>query len=253
MTLHNIHVLSMTHIWWISKALSFPLPFAHFPSLSTSSFHSVSWTLQWRNERNGVSNHWGHDCLLNILFRRRSKKTPKLRVTSLGEGNSPVTGEFPAQRARVTRKWFHYDDVIMKSHLLTNYTPPIPLERSPHFVSHTALLWDMRYFMTKFHGPLARYVKLRLAHPPGMPRSFSPSPRVNDPQLTSSFLWSWWRGKRSQHSRRMRNPQFYVSGKRPKQHDSYKDGKLISIITHNTHTPNFNLVGWLWFFRDNWI
>ena len=25
----------------------------------------------------------------------------------------------------------------------------------------------------------------------------------------------WWRGKRSQHSRRMRNPQFYVSGKRP--------------------------------------
>ena len=33
--------------------------------------------------------------------------------------------------------------------------------------------------------------------------------------LTSSFLWSWWRGKRSRHSRCMRNPQFYVSGKRP--------------------------------------
>ena len=33
--------------------------------------------------------------------------------------------------------------------------------------------------------------------------------------LTSSFLWSRWRGKRSRHSRRMRNPQFYVSGKRP--------------------------------------
>ena len=29
------------------------------------------------------------------------------------------------------------------------------------------------------------------------------------------FLWSRWRGKRSRHSRRMRNPQFYVSGKRP--------------------------------------
>ena len=25
----------------------------------------------------------------------------------------------------------------------------------------------------------------------------------------------WWRGKRSRHSRRMRNPQVYVSGKRP--------------------------------------
>ena len=33
--------------------------------------------------------------------------------------------------------------------------------------------------------------------------------------LTSGFLWSRWQGKRSRHSRRMRNPQFYVSGKRP--------------------------------------
>ena len=33
--------------------------------------------------------------------------------------------------------------------------------------------------------------------------------------LSSSFLWSRWRGKRFRHSRRMRNPQFYVSGKRP--------------------------------------
>ena len=33
--------------------------------------------------------------------------------------------------------------------------------------------------------------------------------------LTSGFLWNQWREKRSRHSRRMRNPQFYVSGKRP--------------------------------------
>ena len=33
--------------------------------------------------------------------------------------------------------------------------------------------------------------------------------------LTSGFLWSWWRGKCSRHSRRMRNPRFCVSGKRP--------------------------------------
>ena len=32
------------------------------------------------------------DGLLNRLFRRRSKKTSKLRVTGLCEGNSPVTG-----------------------------------------------------------------------------------------------------------------------------------------------------------------
>ena len=32
--------------------------------------------------------------------------------------------------------------------------------------------------------------------------------------LTCVFLWSWWLGKRSRHSRRMRNPQFYLFGKR---------------------------------------
>ena len=47
----------------------------------------------------GVSHHQPFDCLLNGLFRRWSKKTSKLRVTGPCEGNSPVTGEFPAQRA----------------------------------------------------------------------------------------------------------------------------------------------------------
>ena len=57
-------------------------------------------TLQWRhNELDSVSNHQPRDCLLNRLFRRRSKKTSKLRVTGLCAGNSPGTGEFPAQIA----------------------------------------------------------------------------------------------------------------------------------------------------------
>ena len=33
--------------------------------------------------------------------------------------------------------------------------------------------------------------------------------------LTCGFLWNRWQGKRSRHSRRMHNPQFCVSGKRP--------------------------------------
>ena len=57
--------------------------------------------LLWRHNGRGiVSNHQPHDCLLNRLFRRRSKKTSKLRVTGLYAGNSPGTGEFPAQMAR---------------------------------------------------------------------------------------------------------------------------------------------------------
>ena len=69
--------------------------------------------LQWRhNGCDRVSNHQPHDCLLNRLFRRRSKKTPKLRVTGLCAGNSPGTGEFPAQMAsnaeNVSIWWRHH-------------------------------------------------------------------------------------------------------------------------------------------------
>ena len=56
--------------------------------------------LQWRhNGHDSVLNHQPHDWLLNRLFRRRSKKTSKLSYTGLSAGNSPGTGEFPAQRA----------------------------------------------------------------------------------------------------------------------------------------------------------
>ena len=93
------------------------------------------------------------------------------------------------------------------------------------------------------HGPLTRYVKLRVAHAPGMPGTFSLPLRVSDPDmhhgtcvthmpwsmpgsLTSSFLWGLWLGKRSRHFRRMRNPQFCLSGKRPMK--SYQASKPIS-------------------------
>ena len=48
--------------------------------------------LHWRhNEPDGVSNHHPRDCLLNSLFRCRSKKTSKLRVIGLCAENSPGT------------------------------------------------------------------------------------------------------------------------------------------------------------------
>ena len=91
----------------------------------------------------------------------------------------------------------------------------------------------LRLFYSERHNMSfeTRYVKLRVAHAAGMPETFSLPPRVSDTgmhhgmcvthvpwcmpgSLTSGFLWSWWRRKRSRHSRRMRNPQFYVSGKR---------------------------------------
>ena len=78
-----------------------------------------TWSLQWHhNGHNGLSNHQPQDCLLNRLFRHRSKKTSKLRVTGLCAGNSLVTGEFPAQMAsnaeNVLIWWGHHDYMYLQ-------------------------------------------------------------------------------------------------------------------------------------------
>ena len=70
------------------------------------------------NGRDGVSNHQPHECLLKRLFRRRWKKTPKLRVTDLCVGNSPVTGEFPAQmtsNAEIVCIWWRHHVSLARS------------------------------------------------------------------------------------------------------------------------------------------
>ena len=59
----------------------------------------------------GVSNHKHQVCLLSHSFRRKSKKTSKFRVTGLRAGNSPGTGEFPAQMASNAENvsiWWHH-------------------------------------------------------------------------------------------------------------------------------------------------
>ena len=75
--------------------------------------HWMLISLQWRhNEPDGVSNHRRLYCLLNCLFRHRSKKTSNIRVTGLCVGNSPETGEFTAQMAsnaeNVSIWWRHH-------------------------------------------------------------------------------------------------------------------------------------------------
>ena len=100
--------------WWmicssdISETPSVAIDLAtHTSRVSTHRF-----SLQWRhNGRDSASNHQPHDCLLNRLFRPRSKKTSKLRVTGLCVGNSPGTGEFPAQMASNAENvsiWWHH-------------------------------------------------------------------------------------------------------------------------------------------------
>ena len=78
--------------------------------------------LQWRhNERNGVSGHQPHKCELNRLFRRRSTKTSKLRVTGLCGRNLLVTGEFRTQRASNAENgsiwWRHHCIPVLEHHV----------------------------------------------------------------------------------------------------------------------------------------
>ena len=87
-----------------------------FSERSDNSKHISRVSLLWRhNGHDGVSNHQPCDCLLNRLFRRRSKKTSKLRVTGLCVGNSPVTG------GPVARKMFPFDEVIMSQDLVVRH------------------------------------------------------------------------------------------------------------------------------------
>ena len=113
-----------------------------------------SYALRWRhNQQDGVSNHQPHDCLLNRLFRRSSKKTSKLRVTGLCVGNSPWPVNSP-DKGPVTRKMFPFDDVIMARY----YWFPFVWTR-PVFLPLWHICWG--YFSgmgatipeSKVHGP----------------------------------------------------------------------------------------------------
>ena len=89
------------------------LPKSNLCNRWCAEFADCGWALQWRhNGRDCVSNHQSRHCLLNRLFRRRSKRTSKLRVTGLFARNSPVTDESP-HKWPVTRKMFPCDDVFM--------------------------------------------------------------------------------------------------------------------------------------------
>ena len=94
---------------------------------------------------------------------------------------------------------------MQRSQLVDRYTG-VWLFFSNHYILHT-------FGVKLYLQCLSWYEKKDMTHVPWcMPGS-----------LTSGFLWSQWREKSSPHSRRMRNPQFDVSGKKP----ILKSGHLI--------------------------
>ena len=99
---NNWCAIQITHQWEIKSQRS--------PGTLTRACY---FALQSRhNECDGVSNDRRLDCLLNSLFRFRSKKTSKFRVTGLCARNSSVTDEIPTQRCSDTENvsiwWRHH-------------------------------------------------------------------------------------------------------------------------------------------------
>ena len=79
-------------------------------SLTLLLYFSCAISLQWRNNGcDGVSTHRRLDGLLNRLFRRRSKKTSKLRVTGLCGGNVSIwwRHHVASSRTPFTNRWWH--------------------------------------------------------------------------------------------------------------------------------------------------
>ena len=161
-----------------------------------------------------------------------SNKTSKFRITShfwVGNHQSPVDSPY---KGMVMRNSFPCHGVIQ--YVTFNRYPIYSIT----LIAHALLLYFWGVNNVRFStflgvsssigaiGILLWTVKVPVAHAPGMPGTFSPRSRVSDPDmhqgtcvphvpwcmsgsLTSGFLWSRWRGKRSRHSRRMRNPQFF--------------------------------------------
>ena len=140
-------------MWFIYWPRQFPNPIHGFQVEIYALLESHNWiymttyvSLQWRhNEGVGVSNHQPHDCLFNRLFRCRSKKTSKLRVTGLFAGNSPVTGEFHAQMASNTENvsiwWRHHVQFNFPHSLLCFVPRRLPLfKMEPHCHHHFSLM-----------------------------------------------------------------------------------------------------------------
>ena len=79
--------------------------------LSQCQYHALQWRHNEINERDGVSNHQPHDCLLNRLFRADQRNIKAPRHWPLC-GEFTGTGEFPAEKAsnaeNVSIWWRHH-------------------------------------------------------------------------------------------------------------------------------------------------
>ena len=181
---------AVTFYWtlWEKMIIYYQNKNIHLGKLHLKLMPAILWPffqslLQWRhNERDGVSNHQAHDCLLNRLFKAQIKETSNSVSLVLVRGIHwwPVNS---LHKGSITRKMFLFDDVIMTM-CKNGITRPTKMCLVAELIQdcYTVLPWwqeDCLWCMQ--HGSLARYIHLRLAHVPRMLGMFSPPPWANDP------------------------------------------------------------------------
>ena len=115
---------------------------------------------------------------------------------------------------------------------------------------------------------LTRCAKLQVVHAPGMPGTFSPQPRVSDPDmhhgtcvihvpwcmpgaLTSGFLWIRWQEKCSRHSWRMRKPQFYLARGNAHQRPWAPSFTNARVLSRRSHAITSRMLSSHYFFHNN--
>ena len=93
--------------------------------------------LRWRrNERDVLSNHQPHDCLLNRLFRPRKHQSSASLAFVRGIHRWPVNSP---HKGPVTRKIFLFDGVIMAQSIITHHQ--VDAQNVPSIAMYITLYW----------------------------------------------------------------------------------------------------------------
>ena len=123
----------------LEKARTYPSYIVNTMRVGALAMHGPSPWVAWQWRHNGcdsVSNHQHHDCFLYRLFRRKSKKTSKLRVAGLCVGNS----RWPARTNGQWRgKCFH----LMTSLWLWNCSTLLRIFHVRGINTWCVVVWDM--------------------------------------------------------------------------------------------------------------
>ena len=122
----------------------------------------------------------GNPIFVQHLFRLTTKGSYMFSAfLVLCEWKRPVTGGFLSQRASNAEEVFLTSSYIEIERIACSSWNELV---TSVILINTSATWHLLPW-SRFYGPLARYVKLWVAHAAGMPGTFSPPPRVSDPDM----------------------------------------------------------------------